>query len=174
MKRMTVLALLVWVLLPSVVWAHYHWCNNEHGSISISMSGIETRGSQLTYLFGIVPPKGHSLGLVIFSTGAMLTGSPQTGGTFSATGSSFKLIGKGNYGEPKGTIFSGFFNSPITWTLISKNGANLVFKIHGDLTGQTYTGAMVTGETSQTIVSTEGQLAKGIGHIVSGKMDVGP
>jgi len=138
------------------------------------MSGIVTRGSQLTYLFGIVPPKGHSLGLVIFSTGAMLSGSLETGGTFDSAGSSFNVISKGNYGEPKGVIFSGTFDRPITWTLIDKTGEDLVFKIHGDLIGQTYTGATVTGETSQIIVTTEGQLGEGIGHIAIGKMDVAP
>lgn len=169
MKRTTVLALLVWVLLPSVAWARRDWFNNEHGGISASNSGIVTRGSQLIDCFKIVAPKGHSLGLVIFSTGALLTGSLQTGGTFDSAGSRFTVIGKGNYGEPKGTIFSGSFIGPVTWTLISKTGAKLVFELHGHVIGEVYTGRMVTATVTQMIVTTEGQLAKGIGHIVSGK-----
>jgi len=169
MKRITVVALLVWLLVPSVVWARRDWFNNEHGGISASNSGIVTRGSQLIDCFKIVAPKGHSLGLVIYSTGALVSGSLQTGGTFDAVYSTFTVIGKGNYGEPKGTIFSGTFNGPITWTLISKTGAKLVFELHGHVIGQTYTGAVVAATVTQMIVTTEGQLAKGIGHIVSGK-----
>ena len=166
---MTVVALLVWALLPSVASARRDWFNNEHGGISASNWGIVTRGSQLIDCFKIVAPKGHSLGLVIFSTGALLTGSLQTGGTFDATGSSFKVIGKGNYGEPKGTIFDGSFIGAVTWTLISKTGAKLVFELHGHVIGEVYTGRIVTATVTQTIVTTEGQLANGVGHIVSGK-----
>jgi len=169
MKRVTVFALLVWMLVPSVAWARRDWFNNEHGGVSLSNSGIATRGSQLIDCFKIVAPKGHSLGLVIFSTGALLSGSLQTGGTFDAAYSSLTVVGKGNYGEPKGTIFSGSFIGPITWTLISKTGAKLVFELHGHVMGEVYTGRMVTATVTQIIVTTDGQLARGIGHIANGK-----
>jgi hypothetical protein len=173
MKRIIVLLLLV-LALPGAAWARYLWFNNARGTVSGSDTGIVSKGSQLVFCLGIVPPDGHSLGSITFSTGALLSGSLETGGTFAASGSIFAVIGKGNYGEPKGTIFSGNFIGPITWTLISKTGDKLVFKLHGDLYGQVYTGRMIAAETTQVIVTTEEQIAQGIGHIETGKFVVSP
>ncbi len=168
MKRMIIVVLLA-LALPRVAFGAMDVFNNERGTISISYPGIVSKGSQLVYCMGIVPPAGHSLGPVSFSTGALIGGSLSGGGTFSDTGSSFTVIGKGNYGEPKGTIFVGSFRGKIHWTLISKNGVKLVFELHGSVSGIFYNGRMVTLHTKQTIITTEEQLAKGIGHIASGK-----
>jgi hypothetical protein len=106
---------------------------------------------------------------VSFTTGALTSGSIAAGGTFSATGSTFIVIGKGNYGEPKGTIFNGSFVGPITWTLLSgTKGGTQEFALTGTIEGMLYTGRMVTGTTTQDIYTTKGQLAKGIGHIKLG------
>ena len=169
MKRTTILALLACALLPIAAWASMHFFDNERGTISISESGIESKGTQLVRLGQIVPPPGHSLGPVKFLTGALISGTLAEGGKFSSLGSSFVVIGRGNYGEPKGTIFVGAFHGGIHWTLISKNGANLVFELHGTIQGQLWNGRMVRLQTKQTIVTTEEQLAKGIGHILIGK-----
>jgi hypothetical protein len=175
MKRiMMVLAVLACALLSSVAWADsIDLFNgialiNKYGTVSISNDGISTTGSEMVEFDGIVAPKGHSLGSVIFSTGALMTGSLQGGGTFSSVGSIFQVIGKGHYGQPTGTIFSGSFLGPIEWTLISEKGANLTFLLSGLLEGQVYTGRMIFMKTNQTIVTTKGQLAHGIGHILSG------
>jgi hypothetical protein len=121
MRRVVVLALLA-LALPIAAWADGIDLTNQYGSISISNAGISSTQSQLTSFNGIVAPAGHSLGSVSFSTGALTSGSLRWGGTFSATGSTFVVIGKGKYGEPKGTIFSGSFVGPITWTLTSAPG----------------------------------------------------
>jgi hypothetical protein len=148
--------------------------NNERGSISISYSGIESKGSQMVYCFGVVPPEHHSLGPISFSTGALPSGSLETGGKFSPICSSFVVIGRGNYGEPKGVIFSGNFFGPIKWTLISKTGAVLIFKLTGNIEGIFFNGRMIRASARQTIVTTEEQLAKGIGHIASDRVLVTP
>ena len=103
------IALLLFLALPIAARAAEDVFNNERGSISISDLGIESKGSQLVYYLGIVPPEHHSLGSVRFSTGPFINGSLQDGGKFSPIGSSFEVIGRGNYGEPKGLIFSGQF-----------------------------------------------------------------
>jgi hypothetical protein len=169
MRRMIVVALLLVAFLPGAVFAAEDFFNNERGTISISNPGIVSKGSQLVYCGGIVPPAGHSLGPVSFSTGALTSGTLTGGGTFSSVGSSFLVIGKGDYGEPKGTIFVGGFHGKVHWTLISQNGVKLVFRLHGAVTGTLYDGRIVTLSTHQTIVTTKEQLAQGIGHIVSGK-----
>jgi PEP-CTERM motif len=165
MRRVVVLALLA-MALPMAAWADGIVLTNQFGSISVSNSGIVSTQSQLTSFNGIVAPKGHSLGTVSFSTGALVSGSLAAGGTFSATGSSFIVIGKGNYGEPKGTIFSGSFVGPISWTLTSPPGQkNLTYTLSGTIQGMLYNGRMVTGTTTQNIFTVQGQLAQGIGHI---------
>ena len=139
---------------------------NQGGNIAISNAGISSIGSQLRSFNGIVAPPGHSIGSVRFSTGALTSGSLATGGTFSSTGSSFVVIGKGNYGQPKGTIFSGSFVGPIMWTLTSAPGAkNLTFTLSGTIQGMLYDGRKVTGTTVQNIFTVNGQLSQGIGHI---------
>jgi len=165
-------ALLLIVLalaLPLTAFADGIVLTNQNGSIAISNAGISSTGSQLRSFNSIVAPPGHSLGSVSFSTGALTSGSLATGGTFSSTGSSFVVIGKGNYGQPKGTIFSGSFVGPIMWTLTSAPGAkNLTFTLSGTIQGMLYDGRKVTGTTVQNIFTVNGQLSQGIGHIKVG------
>lgn len=165
MRRVVVLALLA-LALPMAAWAGTIDLTNQFGSISISAAGISSIHSQLTSFNGVVAPKGHSMGSVSFTTGALVSGSILGGGVFSATGSSFVVMGKGNYGQPKGTIFSGTFVGPISWTLTSPPGQkNLTYTLSGTIQGMLYNGHIVTGTTSQSIFSVAGQLNQGIGHI---------
>ena len=124
---------------------------NDYGTVTVLTSGIVSHGIQLENYNGIMAPPGHSLGTVAFTTGALLSGSVLGGGIFSSTGSSFVVTGVGNYGEPKGTIFSGSFFGPITWSLVSHVGQAYLFNLAGDLTGTLYTGRTVTGWTIQTV-----------------------
>jgi hypothetical protein len=165
MRRVVVLALLA-LALPMAAWADGIVLTNDFGSIAISDAGISSVGSQLKSFNGITAPAGHALGSVSFTTGALSSGSIAAGGTFSATGSSFVVTGSGKYGEPKGTIFSGTFVGPITWTLTSGPGVkNLTYTLSGTIQGMLYDGRIVTGTTTQTIYTVNGQLAQGIGHI---------
>ena len=168
MKAASLLIVLA-LALPLTAFADGIVLTNQYGSIAISNAGISSIGSQLRSFNGIVAPPGHSLGSVSFSTGALISGSIASGGTFSSTGSSFVVIGKGNYGQPKGTIFSGSFVGPIIWTLTSPPGAkNLTFTLSGTIQGMLYNGRMVSGTTVQNIYTINGQLAQGIGHIKVG------
>jgi hypothetical protein len=165
MRRVVVLALLA-LALPIAAWADNINFTNQYGSISITALGITSTRSELTSFNGLMATKGHDLGSVTFSTGALTSGSLRWGGTFSATGSTFVLKGIGNWGEPKGTIFSGSFIGPITWTLTSAPGKkNLTYSLTGEIRGMLYTGRMATGTTTQNFFTTNGQLAQGISHI---------
>ena len=155
--------------LPLTAFADGIVLTNQGGNLAISNAGISSIGSQLRSFNGIVASPGRSLGSVRFSTGALTSGSLTAGGTFSSAGSSFVVIGNGNYGQPKGTIFSGSFVGPIIWTLTSAPGVkNLTFTLSGTIQGMLYNGRMVSGTTVQNIYSTNGQLAQGIGHIKVG------
>jgi hypothetical protein len=167
MRRVVVLALLA-LALPIAAWADGITLTNQFGTISMSASGISSKGSELTSFNGIQAPPGHSLGSVSYSTGALESGSIASGGVFSSVGSTFDVIGKGNYGEPKGPIFTGGFTGDIDWTLVSHVGQKYVFTLSGTLSGQLYNGVMVTGNTTQTITTHPGQLGQGIGHITLG------
>jgi len=167
MRRVVILALLA-LALPIAAWADGIDITNQFGSLSVSSAGITSTGSQLESFNGIVAPKGHSLGSVSFTTGAMTGGSLDSTATFSATGSSFTVIGKGNYGQPKGTIFSGSFVGPITWTVVSKVGNNWTIQLSGEIQGTLWDGRVVTGKTTQMIYTVPAQLAKGIAHIKLG------
>ena len=171
MRRVLVLALLA-LALPMAAWADGIDLVNKFGSISISAAGITSIGSQLKQFNGVVASPGHSLGSVSFSTGALIGGSIQTGGTFSDVGSSFVVTGKGPQVPHKGTIFSGAFVGPVSWTLVSQNGQSLTYTLSGAIQGTLWNGRFVTGTTTQTIVSTNGQIALGIGHIRVGNTNI--
>jgi|SRR5882672_3419679 len=164
MRRVLVLALLA-LALPMAAWADGIDIINKLGTVSISAAGITSTGSQLKQFNGVVAAQGHSLGTVSFSTGALISGSIQTGGTFSDVGSSFVIVGKGPQVPHKGTIFSGAFVGPVSWTLVSQNGQTLTYELSGTIQGTLWNGRFVTGTTTQTIISTNGQLRLGIGHI---------
>jgi hypothetical protein len=167
MRRVLLISLLA-LALPMSVWASNISLTNERGTISMSDAGISSKGSQLTSFNGIQAPPGKSLGTVSYSTGALVSGSIAGGGIFSSAGSTFDVIGKGNFGEPKGPIFTGGFTGDINWTLVSQTGSKLVYTLSGSLSGQLYNGVMVTGTTTQTITTHPGQLNQGIGHITLG------
>jgi hypothetical protein len=168
MRRVVVLALLA-LALPMAAWASGIDLTNQFGTISISTSGISSKGSELTAFNGFSAPKNHSMGSVSYTTGALLTGSIKSGGTFDSAGSSFLVVGNGKYGVPvKGTLFSGSFVGPITWTLVSQVHSKVEYTLSGNISGQLYTGRTVTGTTTQNIYSSVGQLSNGIGHIQLG------
>ena len=171
MRRVIVLALLA-MALPMAAWADGIDLVNKFGSISISNAGITSVGSQLKQFNGVSASPGHSLGTVSFSTGALTSGSILTGGTFSDVGSSFVVIGKGNEVPHKGTIFSGAFVGPISWTLVAQSGASLTYELSGTIQGTLWNGMFVTGTTTQTIHSTNGQIALGVGHIRFGQTHI--
>jgi hypothetical protein len=167
--------------LPIAAWADGITIINEFGSISITPGGIgssaiSSRESELIQYGSYASAKGQSLGTVNYSTGVLLSGSVATGGTFSSTGSSFDVIGKGKWasnltGSACGagcSLFSGSFTGPITWTMTGQQGAKVFYTLSGDISGTLWNGRMVNGTTTQEIYSSKGQLAAGIGHINMG------
>lgn len=134
-------------------WADGINLTDEFGTLTITSSGITSRGAELMSFNGIAAPAGRALGAVSFSTGAMLSGTMFGGGDFSSAGSCFVVTGVGAYGQPKGTIFTGDFVGPIAWALVSHTGKwDYVFQLSGKIRGELWTGREVTGTTTQTIL----------------------
>jgi hypothetical protein len=173
MKRIWFGLALLALLLPVAAWADGVNLTNQYGTVTITDSGIVSKGSELVNFGGIQAPKNHSLGSVSFATGALLTGSVWTGGTFSDVGSSFVVIGVGKYGQPKGNIFSGAFLGPIDWSLIASNKQFHEYQLTGEIEGQAWNGRTVTGNTTQTIytywnqetVDHKGNINLGLTHL---------
>ncbi len=169
MRRVVVVLALLALALPMAAWADGITLVNEYGTISVLNSGVTSKGSELLQFNGITAPKGHSLGSVSFSTGALISGSVAAGGVFSATGSTFDIKGVGTYGQPKGAIFTGSFTGPIDWTLVSTVGPRKNYTLSGDITGMLYTGRTVVGTTVQNISILNAQQGnQGMGHISLG------
>jgi hypothetical protein len=167
MKAALILVVLA-LALPLTAFADGINLTNQFGSITISNAGITSTQSELMSFNGVVATKGHSLGSVSFSTGTLMSGSISGGGTFSSVGSTLVVTGNGNQGVPKGAIFNGAFTGPITWTLLSRHGANVTYTLSGTISGTLYTGRTVSGTLTETIFSSSQQLSKGIGHIRGG------
>ncbi len=172
MRRVLVLALLA-LGLPMAAWADGISLTNQYGSLSVSDSGIFSKGSELMSFCDpscVYPPAHRDLGSVTFNTGTLATGSLAAGGTFNAAGSSFVVNGIGKYGEPKGTIFSGVFVGPIDWTKESTgpHGNTIYYQLSGTISGMLYTGRIVSGTTTQDIFTATDQLTQGIAHISGG------
>ncbi len=173
MKRILFVLALVALVLPICAKADGIDLTNQYGTVTITDSGIVSKGSELVSYDGIQAPKNHSLGSVSFATGALATGSIWLGGTFSDVGSSFLVTGIGNYGQPKGPIFVGAFVGPIEWTLLASNKQFHEYQLTGEIEGQAYTGRTVTGTTNQTIytywnqetVDHKGNIKLGLNHL---------
>ena len=138
-------------------WADGMDFTNQFGVVTITNAGIVSSRSELKSFDGVTAPRGRALGSVYFSTGALTSGGIWTGGTFSSKGSSFLVTCAGNYGQPKGVVFSGAFVGPISWTLVSHGQYYYVFTLSGTIKGELYTGRMVTGTTTQSIYAYQNQ-----------------
>jgi hypothetical protein len=159
--------------LPMAAWADVI-LTNQFGTISVSAAGISSFGSQLHSFNNVVAAPGHSLGTVSFTTGAMIGGTLAGGGTFSSVGSTFNVVGKGNWAQGHGTaIFTGSFTGNISWTLTAVSGQLKTYSLQGAISGQLWDGRTVTGTTQQTIyVLNNKQFSQGIGHIHTGTTTV--
>jgi hypothetical protein len=95
------------------------------------------------------------MGTVTFGTGALMSGSLAQGGMF-AGGGWFTITGNGTNGIPNGTVFSGTFEGPVTWTLVTlSNGThNYTLTSTGGLSGMSGSGFRTVGATVQLTINT--------------------
>lgn len=142
--------------------------SNSGGTLTGSNAGLSLSGSVLfSVTVGSTVITGNNLGSVTFSTGALSGGSLAMGGTFDA-GGSFVITTNGTGGLPNGTIFSGTFDQPSSWTLVTLANGTHNYTLTGTLSGTTITGATVSGVTVQLTINTGKGFFNGSTTISSG------
>ena len=172
MRRVILLALLA-LALPMAAFANSGVdFTNSGGTLTGTNSGLSLTGSTLAAVNGL---NGGglitgNLGTVTFSTGALASGSLQMGGTFAA-GGSFTITGNGTNGIPNGTIFTGTFSGPVTWTLVTLANGTHNYTLVGTLTGSL--GSFSTnGVTVQLTINTGKGFFNGSTTISSGDTNI--
>lgn len=174
MKRMLLLALLA-LALPLTAFASSSVdFTNSGGTLSGSSDGLSLSGSALIAVngfgnLGLVT--GSNLGSVSFSTSSLISGSLQMGGTFDA-GGTFSITSSGMSGLPSGSLFSGTFSGPVTWTLVTLANGTHNYTLSGSLTGTWYNGMTVNGATVQLTINTGKGFFNGSTLISSGDTNI--
>ncbi len=159
LKKVIVMAALA-LALPLAAFAGSSGVDftNSGGTLTGSNSGLTLRGSSLVAVNGLngMPiMAAPGLGSFSFSTGALLSGSLQQGGTF-AGGGSFMIVGNGGNGLPNGTIFQGSFSGPVTWTMVTLANGTHNYTLTGAITGNFNNNYTTDGITVQLTVNTKG------------------
>ena len=174
MKKMLLLAVLA-LALPTALFAgsgvDY---TNSGGTLSGSSSGLMLSGSVLVAVNGLNGGgliTGSDLGSVSFQTGALSSGSLATGGTFAA-GGWFTITGNGSNGVPNGTLFTGTFDQPVTWSMVTLANGTHNYTLTGTLSGTTNGGSSAVGVTVQLTINTGKGFFSGSTTISSGDTNV--
>ena len=175
MRRNLVFLALFALLLPGLAFAGSEISLvNSGGTLVGTNSGMSLNGSTLASVSGL---NGGglitgNLGTVSFSTGSLASGSLQMGGTFAA-GGTFSVVGNGSNGIPNGTIFSGAFSGPVTWTLVTLANGTHSYTLSGTLTGTMGSGFSTNGVTVQLTINTGKGFFNGSTTISSGDTSIG-
>jgi hypothetical protein len=143
---------------------------NAGGTLTGSSAGLSLTNSTLIAVNGLnggTLVAGQNLGTLSFTTGALTSGSLQMGGTFAA-GGTFTIVGNGINGVTAGTIFSGTFSGPLTWTLFTLPNGTHNYTLSGTLTGSMTNGSPASGVSVQLTVNTHKGFFNGKTNISSG------
>jgi hypothetical protein len=173
MKRILMLALLALALPMAMFASNSVDFTNSGGTLTGTTAGLSLSTSELIAVNGL-----NGLGLVTgdlgslsFSTGSLTGGNLQMGATFNG-GGSFVITGNGTNGVPSGTIFTGTFNGPVTWTLITLANGTHNYTLSGSISGTWYNGATVFGATVQLTINTGKGFFNGTTSVSSGDTNI--
>lgn len=170
--RKIVLLFLLALALPMAAFAHNSVdFTNAGGALSGSSAGLSLSGSTLIALGNGGSLITGNLGTLTFSTMGLSTGNLQQGATFNS-GGSFVITGNGTNGIHNGTIFTGTFSGPVTWTLVSLSDGTHNYTLSGALSGTWYTGMTVVGATVQLTINTGKGFFNGSTSISSGDTNI--
>jgi hypothetical protein len=171
MKKILLLAVLA-LALPTAMFAGSSVdYTNSGGTLSGSSSGLSLTGSVLVAVNAGGLITGNDLGSVSFATGALTSGSLQMGGTFAA-GGWFTITGNGSNGVPNGTLFTGSFSGPVTWTLVTLANGTHNYTLTGSLSGWSGSGSATQGVTVQLTINTGKGFFNGSTTISSGDTNI--
>ncbi len=175
MKRIILMAVLA-MALPLAAFADNSVdFTNSGGLLSGTSAGLTLTGSELIAVNGLngAGLTTGDLGAITFSTGTLASGSLQMGGTFNG-GGTFVITGNGSQPNiPNGTIFSGSFTGPITWTLVTLANGTHNYTLTGSISGTWEgSGKIVDGATVQLTINTGKGFFNGSTNISSGDTNV--
>lgn len=175
MKRILWMVLLALALPMAAFASNSVDFTNSGGTLTGSSAGLTLSGSELVAVNGLsgLGLVTGDLGSVAFSTGAFITGSGslQQGGAFSG-GGSFTVMGNGTGGIPSGAIFTGSFDGPVSWTLVTLANGTHNYTLSGSVTGTWINGATVYGATVQLTINTGKGFFNGTTTISSGDTNI--
>jgi len=173
MKKILLLALLA-LALPMAAFAGSSIdFTNSGGTLAGSSAGLTLSGSTLIAVNGLngLGLVTGDLGTMTFSTGGLLSGSLDMGGSFSG-GGSFVITGNGTNGVPSGAIFTGTFSGPVTWTLVTLANGTHNYTLTGSVSGTWYNGSTANGATVQLTINTGKGFFDGSTSISSGDTNI--
>jgi len=166
MKRMLWMAVLALALPLSAFAGSSVDFTNSGGTLTGSSAGLSLTGSELIAINGLGGLQTGNLGSLTFSTGSLISGSLQMGGMFNG-GGSFVITGN------SGTIFSGSFTGPVTWSMITLANGTHNYTLTGSLTGSWEGGSgTVDGATVQLTINTGKGFFNGSTTISSGDTNI--
>jgi hypothetical protein len=163
MKRILWMTLLLVLALPMAAFADSNVdLTNVGGTLVGTSAGLTLTDSTLIHMNGTL----GNLGTVEFATGALLSGSLQGNATFDG-GGSFTIVSNTN-----GTLFSGAFDGPVTWSLTTLANGTHNYTLTGAISGSWMGGATVYGATSQLTINTGKGFFNGSTTIASGDTNI--
>ena len=165
MKRMLWMAVLALALPLSAFAGSSVDFTNSGGTLTGSSAGLSLTGSELIAINGLGGLQTGNLGSLTFSTGSLVSGSLQMGGTFNG-GGSFIITGN------SGVIFNGSFTGPVTWTLVTLANGTHNYTLTGSLSGSWMGGGTVEGATVQLTINTGKGFFNGSTTISSGDTNI--
>lgn len=168
MKRILWMVLLVTLALPLAAFADQSIdFTNSGGTLSGDSTGLTLSGSTLIAINGLNGLQtGNDLGTLSFSTGALTAGNLQSGATF-AGGGDFTI-----WSNTMGTLFSGSFDGPVTWTLVTLSNGTHNYTLTGSISGAWEGKGTVYGATVQLTINTGKGFFNGSTSISSGDTNI--
>jgi len=168
MKRILWVVLLATLALPLAAFADNSVdFTNSGGTLSGGTSGLTLSNSALIAINGLNGLQtGSNLGSLSFSTGALISGDLQMGATF-APGSSFTITS-----NTLGTLFSGSFDGPVTWSLVTLANGTHNYTLSGTISGSWEGKGTVYGATLQLTINTGLGFFNGSTSISSGDTNI--
>jgi hypothetical protein len=138
------------------------------GSQGLTMDGSLGTTASTIFQIGTVGGGNSNLGTLSLTTGALLSGSLKTGGTFAAGALTMNVT---NYNGFSGVLFTGTFGNsaiPITWQYDGKVGQFYQYELIGPISGTWEGGATVSGQTAQLYFHSKTQYNGGPISLASG------
>jgi len=168
MKRILWVVLLASLALPLAAFADNSVdFTNSGGTLSGGSGGLTLSGSNLIAINGINGLQtGANLGTLSFMTGALASGNLQTSGTFAA-GGTFTIVS-----NTLGTLFSGTFDTPVLWSVVSVANGTHNYTLTGTISGTWEGRGTVYGATVQLTIATGKGSFNGSTTISSGDTNI--